>query len=476
MKNLFWLILLISLYASAAFAQCEKEPTIERTGKIIHAKKFSVPFKTNFASKMLFKMIGALTEGRENEMFLSFDASVTGADWMVKNAEAAVLTVFVDGKYNQDVILFAGAKKFNYRASLGKFETGEHTLSIALNEARSAPNAKQVKLFSSSIFPSELTLVKNGGDERDFIALTHAPVIYARPDTVDKFSDIPLLTYYEIFPFGENAFKIRYTVIYSNEDGGTQTAALMARWGRATDIEWVYEIEFKDGNLVSEIYQGANHETKKFAGKRIFGNHSLIFDVTVNNNFSDAGCSELRSAQLPIKVDLSRKSRETIMDENEWTYRLMAQEATREGRINAAKLDANTIADPRDYLYAEIYSEPKAAAIALEAESFSGEKFSSDLGNAALRVSRNGFVRIAMRFPKDSMANFPAAVTVACYAASNDGSTRDGSCQNLRLIKLVRLDQNYLPVVQKLDSPPQTVKVGEKAVFPFSQRRQAILR
>jgi len=248
----------------------------------------------------------------------------------------------------------------------------------------------------------------------------------------------------------------------------------MARWGRATDIEWVYKIEFKDGKLVSEIYQGANHETKKFAGKRVFGNHPLIFDVTVNNNFSDTGCSELRSAQLPIKVDLSKKSRETIMDENEWTYRVMAQEATREGRINAAKLDANTIADPRDYLYAEIYSEPKATAIALEAKTSGGEKFSSDLGNAALRVSRNGFVRIAMRLPKDSAANFPAAVTVACYTASNEGSTRDGSCRNLQLIKLVRLDQNYLPVTRKLESPPQNVKVGEKAVFLLSHRKQAI--
>ncbi|CAN5764519.1 hypothetical protein BH24ACI1_BH24ACI1_03280 [soil metagenome] len=197
MKNLFWLILLISLYASAAFAQCEKEPTIERTGKIIHAKEFSIPSRTNFASKMLFKMIGALTEGRENEMFL-------------------------------------------------------------------------------------------------------------------------------------------------------------------------------------------------------------------------------------------------------------------------------------DYLYAEIYSEPKATAIALEAKTSGGEKFSSDLGNAALRVSRNGFVRIAMRLPKDSAANFPAAVTVACYTASNEGSTRDGSCRNLQLIKLVRLDQNYLPVTRKLESPPQNVKVGEKAVFLLSHRKQAI--
>lgn len=464
MKNLFRLIILIFFIAPTAFAQCEREPTIEQTGKIIHAKKFSVPFKTNFASKTLLKMIGTLTEGRESEMFLSFDASVTGANWMVKNAEAAVLTVFVDGVYNQDVILFAGAKKFNYRASLGKFERGEHALSIALNEARSAPNAKQVKLFSTSIFPVELTLVKNGDDERDFIALTHAPLIYARPDTVDKFSDVPLLTYYEIFPNGENTFKIRYTVIYSNEDGGTQTAALMARWGRATDIEWVYEIEFKDGKLASEVYQGANHETKRFAGKRVFGNHPLIFDVTVNNNFSDAGCSELRSAQLPIKVDLSKKSRETVMDENEWTYRIMAQEAIREGRVNAAKLDANTIADPRDYLYAEIYSEPKAAAIALEAESSGGEKFSSDAGIAALRVSRNGFVRIAMRLPKKSAADFPKAVGIGCYAVS-DNSASESVCQNLRLIKLVRLDRNYLPIVKNINAKSENIKSGEKMSF-----------
>ena len=289
-------------------------------------------------------------------------------------------------------------------------------------------------------------------------------MIYARPDTVDKFSDIPLLTYYEIFPTGENAFKIRYTAIYSNEDGGTQTAALMARWGRATDIEWVYEIEFKNGKIVSEIYQGANHETKKFAGKKVFGNHPLIFDVTVNNNFSDTGCSKLRFAQLPIKADLSRKSRETIMDENEWTYRVMAQEATREGRVNAAKLDANTIADPRDYLYAEIYSEPRAAAIALEAETVGGEKFSSDLGNAALRISRSGYIRIAMRLPKESAANFPKAVGIGCYAVAGN-SASESVCQNLRLVKLMRLDRNYLPVVKKINAKSENIKSGEKKVF-----------
>ncbi len=79
-----------------------------------------------------------------------------------------------------------------------------------------------------------------------YIATINAPFIYARPDTIDKFSDIPLITYYEIFDEPENIKKIRYTTIFSNEDGGTQSAALMARWGRITDIEWIYEMRVKE--------------------------------------------------------------------------------------------------------------------------------------------------------------------------------------------------------------------------------------
>ena len=51
-----------------------------------------------------------------------------------------------------------------------------------------------------------------------------------------------LLMYYEILHEANGNLIVRYTAIFTNEDGGTQTAALMARWGRATDIEWVYQI------------------------------------------------------------------------------------------------------------------------------------------------------------------------------------------------------------------------------------------
>ena len=40
----------------------------------------------------------------------------------------------------------------------------------------------------------------------------------------------------------------------------------MARWGRATDIEWVYQVRADRGKVIEEIYQGVEHETKVFYG------------------------------------------------------------------------------------------------------------------------------------------------------------------------------------------------------------------
>ncbi len=440
---------LLSILPVEVLPQCQLEPTAEKTGKIL--KEIRIAKKEKPAANV--------------EFGLTLKASVKGASWQKAGAEAAVLTVFVDDEYNQDLILFQGEKIFEYRVLLGELNQSEHKITVVFNEARSAPNARSIKIESARAFPFENSTANARTTDLSYIAAINSPIIYARPDTIDKFSDIPLVTYYEVFPNGENNFKIRYTTIFSNEDGGTQTAALMARWGRATDIEWVYEIELKDDKIVSEIYQGANHETKNFTGRRVFGSHPLVFNTTVNNNFADAGCSKLRFAPLAVRADLSKKSRETVMDENGWTYRIMAQELVREGRVNTAKLDANTIADPRDYIYAEIFSEPKNAAINVEAETSGDGKFSSDAGIAALRVNRKGYVRIAMRLPRETFSDFPPSVIVGCYPVSNDDSAQNGACQNTRLIKLMRLNENYQPIVKRIESPPQNVKTGEKAVF-----------
>lgn len=450
MNKLFWSIASFACLQFGVYAQCKPAPTITATGKIL--------------KELVIKK--AKSNSAETEPGLRVKASVKGASWQTKGAEAAVITVFVDGKYNQDVILFAGAESFEYQMLLGKFNFDEHKITLVHNNARSAPNAGSVKIHAAvtTVFDKS-TAASETSDNSIFrhFARVNAPFIYARPDTIDKFSDIPLLTYYEIFDETENVKRIRYTTIFTNEDGGTQSAALMARWGRMTDIEWIYEIRVNDsGEILSEMYQGANHETKIFKGQR-FGSHPLILDATVNNNFADSGCSALRVSPLLVEANLSNGSRETVMDAFPWTYQIMAQEAIRENRVNPAKLDANTIADPRDYLYAEIYSEPKNAAIALEAEMPDGKTVSSDAGNSLLRVNRRGYVRIALRLPPDFSGKMPT-LAIGCYTASD--KIIDASCDNIKLVKIVRLDRDFLPREVKIKTHPLFVRARKKAVFP----------
>ena len=173
------------------------------------------------------------TAPAESEALLDLTASAPGTSWRERGAEAAVITIYVDGQYHQDVILFAGAREFTYQLMLGRVGPGEHNLRVEFNRKQSATKATGVKIGDAKI----TTIDRN---HPEFQAIARAPIIYARPDTVGKFSDIPLLAYYESERAGASD-RFTYTVIFSNEDGGTQTTALMARWGRTTDIEWVCE-------------------------------------------------------------------------------------------------------------------------------------------------------------------------------------------------------------------------------------------
>ena len=408
MKISILIFLFFTIFSTRIFAGCETEPTIENAGKILKEIKIEK------------RREGKTPEPETNEIGLFIKASVKNASWQKKDSEAAVLTIFVDGKYNQDAILFAGEKVFEYQMLLGKIDPGEHKITIVFNQKHSAPNAQNVKIKSAFSTRFEDLSVANPGNNSipAYFAMLNAPVIYLRPGTIGKFSDIPLLTYYEIFDEAENIKRVRYTTIFTNEDGGTQSAALMARWGRMTDIEWIYEIRVTEkGEVLSEIYQAANHETKNFAGKR-FGSHPLFLDATVNNNFADTGCSALRVSPNLIGANLNNGSRETVMDENPWTYQIMAQEAIREGRINSEKLSANVIADLREYVYGEIYATTENASIAFEMKTPDGKTVSSDSGNKSLRVNRPGYVRIALRLPTEFGNTRKLIASVRCHAVA----------------------------------------------------------
>lgn len=145
----------------------------------------------------------------------------------------------------------------------------------------------------------------------------------------------------------------------------------MARWGRTTDIEWIYRIVLAaDGSIVSEAYQAPNHETKRFTGAKE-GDHPLLVNVTANNNLeqvtdprASTGYRFFLDGAPTLPTD---RAREAVMDANPWTYRITAKEMAREGKLEpVASPDTPLVSDQRNYLFAEVdkdtaYPSPPAS-------------------------------------------------------------------------------------------------------------------
>ena len=398
------------------------------------------------------------------EVGLEIEARSPGASWARPGAEAAALLVLVDGVYNQDLLLWAGDELFRYRVLLGRLSQGKHTLSVVLNPPRSAPRVRRAEVKALRSLPFASTS-QSKVDDDDHFALAHSPVLYARANTIDRFTDLPLLMYYEILHEGADDLIVRYTAIFTNEDGGTQTAALMSRWGRATDIEWVLQLRARAGRIIEETYQGVEHETKPFSGSRIGGSHPLLAVASDNNNFSDLACSAVRFAPLPTRARLETATRESVMDAYPQSYRVMTEELIRERRINEVPVDINTIADPREYLYIEAASEQKGAALAFDVK-VAGQPgvFSSDMGNARLRIDRSGNFRTAVRLPKDVSPAMVETITARCDETAQPIEGR--GCNNMKLMRVLMLDQSFVPrTLPFQDRPPSSLAAGETKVF-----------
>jgi hypothetical protein len=408
----------------------------------------------------------------EMEVGLEINARSTAASWARKDAEAAAVLISVDGVYNQDVLLWAGDEMFPYRVALGRFPKGKHTVSVALNFARSAPQAgrAEVKSLQTLLLANSRRSNSSAAVYEEQLALTHSPILYARANTIDHFTDLPLLMYYEILREAGDDLIVRYTVIFTNEDGGTQTAALMARWGRGTDIEWVYQFRVHNQKIVEETYQGVEHETKFFKGSRAAGYHPLLAVASDNNNFSDLACSAVRFALLPIRARLETATRESVMDAYPQTYRVMTEELLREKRISSAPSDINTIADPREYLYIEATSEQEGTALAFDVKIADQPRiFSSDMNEPRLRIDRSGYFRTAVRLPKGVSPAAIETITARCNASSKAASAR--RCEHLKVARALMLDQNYIPRTLPLQQQPESsLAPDEIKVFQLAQR------
>jgi hypothetical protein len=293
------------------------------------------------------------TTSRAGEEFLDVTVSARGVDWADRGNESSVVSAFVDGTYVTDIVI-TSASPTARQFALGNLDAGRHTLRLHYAEDRSPSDAGHARLTG-------LRFSTVGTDDPDYIADKYAPVVYGRNlgqlggPFQNSFTDTPLVAWHEILPATTPGHQvIEYSVIWSNEDGGTDTPALMARWGRSTDIEWIYRVEVDaDGNRVpgTGVYQAPNHETLPFAGQYDDG-HPLLETCTSNNNMCDVVDDPMRFSLSTQQTRPVEAPREYVMDTNAWTYPVMAQEMLREGKIESPS-DPSTklVGDQRTYLY-----------------------------------------------------------------------------------------------------------------------------
>lgn len=190
---------------------------------------------------------------RSGEALIELTGAAPGSDWGAAGVESAVVGVRVDGRLVEDVVLFAGADPFVYRAAIGRVSAGRHQLEVVFEASKSPPAARRPRIHA---------LRARLADADEALAARYSPIVIGRdiPEVPGHYennhTDVPLLQYHTRSADAQGRTVLEYTQVWSNEDGGTKTPALMARWGRTTDIEWIYRITLDgDGRPVSEVYQ-----------------------------------------------------------------------------------------------------------------------------------------------------------------------------------------------------------------------------
>jgi hypothetical protein len=394
----------------------------------------------------------SFTLSQGGEAVATITAGCAACDWAADGREAAVLSIAVDGAYSQHLLLTRGAAPVEYRIMLGALTAGTHRLSIERDVERSAKSAGDVTFgpIDVRVFPP---------DAPEYAWLSRAPILRARPGTVEHFSDAPLVMYAEKDVPGESGahYQFQYTVIFTNEDGGTPTDRLMATWGRTTDIEFIYGLtDTTPSTPAHEEIQAAGHKWIPFQGPRI-GAHPMVWVATDNNMVADHGPEEMvRYAPAPELVSLDRTSREFVMDRNPWMYAVSSAEMVREHKVDPlATPGSGHIVDPRRYVTLEACGKVKDATLALDIGVRRGARGSeiewlpTDT-DPRFRIARGGCFRGGAPMPEGVTLHDVAALRIRAYPrALREGETTlpPGSVVLESVNKVFMLDQNFVPAV-----------------------------
>jgi hypothetical protein len=386
---------------------------------------------------------------RAGEAVATVAAGCARCDWGVPGREAVLLEVSVDGRYSQHLALTRGAAVVDYPIVLGALERGKHRLTVARDGTRSAPQAGPVTFGRVDVHVYE-----PGGPEYGWIS--RAPILRARPGTVEKFSDFPLVMYAEQHVNGESGsrYSLQYTVIFTNEDGGTPTDRLMATWGRTTDIEFIYGLTDPGGR---EEIQAEGHKWIAFNGPRA-GTHPVLWVATLNNMVADHGPDDMiRFAPAPQLVSLDHTSRERVMDDNPWMYAVTSAEMVREQRVDPnATPGSGQIVDPRRYVTLEACGHVKDATLAFDIGvrvAGGGIAWRPTDTDSRFRIARGGCFRGGAPMPAGVTAGDVAGLRIRAYPRPlREGETAPpaASVTLEAVTKVFMLNTDFVPAVQPI--------------------------
>jgi len=408
----------------------------------------------------------------DSEYRVMIHAMAPNTSWEIEGRECALVKVLVDGRYDQHVFLVRGAEAADYEFLVGPLSPGDHTLLLEWDRSWTPELKDRPEVQITAATPI------NRSDPAQEPIL-RAPILHIRKDTFGRFSDLPLMIYWES-ESKDSPKKYTYTVILTNEDGGTNTERLMSRWGRTTDIEWIYDYAPGAGSA-AETYQAQNHKTLTFRGKHE-GLHPVLYDVTRNNNFadSDPDPSAVRVRLVPVFADLHGLTRESVMDRFPWTYALMAREMVRENKIEYPA-DPNTAAmsDQQNYAYIDICAEQRGTELFFELETRNPDRwYRSDHADPKARIERSGCFRTTIELPPGTAAQNIRRLRIQCTPAPvAEGASPVSAPQAdiSRVTRLFFLAKDYSPGPNLLDKKVnRALKPGQSLVIPLDIKADVI--
>ena len=266
--------------------------------------------------------------------------SAETADWGIADRESVVVEYDVDGTPFGTIVVGEGETTADYRMMLGDLAAGDHTIGLR-HSKKLSPAADGSVLLHASPAVTVLAPTDPGYD-----ALRFAPVLLGIDRDLNAIgnhpgntvSDVPLLQYVRGVP-GVGKTTYLYTMIWSNEDGGTglYPDVLFSQWGRTTDIEGIVEVDVLDGGTLDQIrFRPDESGTPAVFAGAFFGTHPILRTASQNGLIQDDGDSSLRFFLAPFEFDDTAGARERGMDLDASSYRIMAKEMIREQKTVAA--------------------------------------------------------------------------------------------------------------------------------------------